>query len=198
MAKVKMTSQIRSDTAPVTMMSAMKSMSMGPANVDALSGQSGNSLNIAAAPLLTDHHDDEARQRNDRGDAAGADEVHRAAAVTAGRRIVVVTEEEDLIGRRADRSARRFDDTQPKVARLEFEAEEVPGDAAGRRQNEERRAVRELIAAPVVRVLETDGLGDTVNRRLVRGEEVPSVRSAQTSVAPDVLVLEPCRFLRFV
>src|SRR5712691_8058398 len=118
-----MTSQMRIDTVPVIRMSAMNSASTCPATVDALSGQSGNSLYMTVAPLLADHHDDEAGQHRDSGDAAGADEIHCAAAVTTGGGIVVVAEEQNLIGYPTDLSFRRFDDAEAQIARFELETE---------------------------------------------------------------------------
>src|SRR6478672_3847868 len=107
-----MTNQIRRMTVPVPMSNARKSASTLPATVDARSGQSGKLLNIAAAPLLANHDEDEAHERRGRRDAAGADEVHRAPAVTSHGGIVVIAEEKKLIGRRADLSAGSLDDPE--------------------------------------------------------------------------------------
>src|SRR5450756_1928834 len=125
MAKKKMTSQVRSDTVPVTTMRAMKSASTGPANVDARSGHRGKSLTIAALPLLTNHDDDEAGQRHDGCRSAGAHEVQDVTAVATGGRVIVVAEKKKLIAGRSNLSAGCFDDAEAKIARLELEAVEI-------------------------------------------------------------------------
>src|SRR4051794_36583890 len=79
----------------------------------------------SSSVLSTNHDEDEACKAEDRGHAAGADEIHGRAAVFAGGRIVVITEEKNGVAGVADLAGRGFDESETKVARFVLEAVEV-------------------------------------------------------------------------
>src|SRR5712664_3446847 len=131
--------------------------------------------------LPSQHHHDESREPDDRGDPAGADHVHRAPAVFAGGRIVVIAEEKKLIGRAADAIPRGFDQRQAYVARLVFESVEVARDPPLGSEDEKHRPVRELIEFRIVRVVKSHRVCEFLDRRIVPGQEVPPADRAEAA-----------------
>src|SRR5437868_5094155 len=95
--------------------------------------------------LLANHDDDEAPQGEDRGHAAGADEIHRRAAVLPGGRIVVKAEQQDLLRQPADLSLRGLGQGEVEVARLVLESKQVARQASVSCSDHQYSAVRELV-----------------------------------------------------
>src|SRR5438477_12884935 len=110
MARKKMVQKTSSETPPVSTLRKMNSASTLPATLEACSGNSGSSLTImVSCSFITQHDEDEAREREHGGDAAGANDVHRRLAVLAGSRVVVETEQEQRVADGADLALRRPD-----------------------------------------------------------------------------------------
>ena len=120
-------------------------------------------------------------EAEDGGDAAGADDVHGAACCTSRW-----TGRSESRGEGADRTACRSCSAEAstraeaEVARLVLEAVEVARDASLRREHEQRRAVRELVGARVVRVFEADR-----RRRACLIDGSAPVRKCQPVAAPS-------------
>src|SRR5205814_2529611 len=107
----------------------------------------------------------------------------RAAAVFSGGRIVVVAEQQKLIARRSDLVGGRFDESKANIARLVFESVEIPRDATLRRRCDQHRAVRELIVLGIVGVMESNRIRERADRRLMSGQKMPAIGSAEAAVA---------------
>ena len=74
-------------------------------------------------------------------------DVHDREAVVPRLGVVVVAEQQRLIDHRPDLAGRGLDERELQVARREFDAEQVARHAALRRQDRDRRRVRELVDA---------------------------------------------------
>ena len=76
----------------------------------------------------------------------------------------MIAEQQKLIGGSANFVRRRFNQSEPNIARLVFESIQISRDPALRRRREQHGAVRELVVLRIVRIVKAGGVCERVNR----------------------------------
>src|SRR5579863_1595255 len=107
-------------------------------------------------------------------------------AVFPGAGVVLATEQQNLVDRRTDFPRRGIDQPEPQIERPERDPVEVARELALGCQNHDSAGVRELLGNRIVRVAKADGSGESLDLRLLSGQEVPALGPTRAPVHSGV------------
>src|SRR6266508_476581 len=126
---------------------------------------------VPGAAFAPEHDRDEAAKRENRGRAGEAHGAHDDESVAAGHRVVGIAIENQRVDCRPDPAGRGCDDCKPQIARSVLDAEQIPGQTAVGRENDDAGRMGELLRVRVQRLPKTGRLRQTIDRALVAGEK---------------------------
>src|ERR1700704_1094523 len=124
------------------------------------------------------HHEHEDSQNQHGKEARRAHDVHYDEPIFPGHRIVLVAVQQRMVGRRANFSFRRLDQSETKISCRIRDSVKVASDAPVRREHHDRGRMGVLPAPGIVRIMKAGRLRQRVDRGLLAPQKKANARGA--------------------